>query len=206
MSRTGKVDGERIAAWLAVLGVHLLFWWILTHATTVSAALGHDRRCAAGELDRSATACLYRSSHPQPQRHPSCATARRSRRRQRRIPCRTRSPAEVPVAMSAVFIDQGRRWAEAQTRRRRFRARSAGASQCCACRDGGPTRSACAIRFRRRRVLRRIGKVFAGADYTHRSLPADPREHRRPRPGRRQRAAAGGIAPSARVLSLTHCH
>jgi len=163
MSRTGKVDGERIAAWLAVLGVHLVFWWILTRATSVFVPFG-----------TTVDALQVIWIDPPPVPAPAVASASSPVARNRKLKAPLAAPpdsvrdaptAGVSVPMSAVFIDQGRRWAEARAGDDGF------GRDPLAHRDPAlPGRRADTFRMRDpvspQAVLRRIGTVFAGTNYS----------------------------------------
>jgi hypothetical protein len=163
MSPTGKFDGERIGASLAVLGVHLAFWWILTHATTVFVPSGAtedalqvtwiDPSPAPVVASAPAPSSIVRSPHVKvPLAAPSASV-------------QDASAAKVPISMSAVFIDQGKRWAEAQARGDGF-----GRDPPARRNPALPGRQADTFRMRDPvsplAVLRSIGKAFAGADYS----------------------------------------
>lgn len=131
MQSARKLDGERTIAYAVVLGVHLLFWWVLTRATSIFVAVDAD----AGALQVTwIEPPLAANVEPVVADNPGKPSAQPVQ--DRKTPLQVAAPpdaalttadtdtapttdmdTDTPTAstsMSAVFIEQGKRWAESR--------------------------------------------------------------------------------------------
>ena len=124
--QAGKLDGERVVACVVVLGAHLLFWWALTRATAVFVAVDTDADTDALQVTwidpppaAPIVAAVATDATPSP---PSRSHPRKPVLLAPATPASIRdAPDAAPrAAMSAVFIEQGRQWIEAQADRAGF--------------------------------------------------------------------------------------
>ena len=109
MGQTGKVDADRVVAWLVVIGAHALFWWLLTSTAADDAAPGSDDDAlqlawidpAAPPISAVRPPASPPPTFASPRRPPPAAPVDEAT-----------SQIAVPegnLPMSAVFIEQARR-------------------------------------------------------------------------------------------------
>ncbi|MGV8931616.1 MAG: hypothetical protein ACOH1R_05830 [Luteimonas sp.] len=134
MRSAGKLDGERTIAYAVVLGVHLLFWWVLTRATSVFVAVDADAGAlqvtwiepplaanvepvVADNAGKSSAQSGQDRRTPLQVVPPPDAALTTSTNTDTDTDTAPTTPTDTPTAstsMSAVFIEQGKRWAESR--------------------------------------------------------------------------------------------
>jgi hypothetical protein len=124
MRRTGGIEGERVIAWLFVLGAHLLFWWLLTRAASVTTPAADNSddalrmvwidppspRAAPAQDIPPPTPSSLRPRHTRPSPVAAAASNVAAAITEETGP----TPVMTARTMTAVFIEQARHLADSQ--------------------------------------------------------------------------------------------